>query len=128
MGRHDVDRPPLPRRQRSRHDARELRERVDRHARERRDADPLRDEPLDGDEVVGLERDAGLEPRASAQLEQVAAADGNYSVTVEFLDVAGNVVATATEQSGPIKKGAKKEVSFKGAGEKIYGYRYKPIK
>ncbi|MBL0938655.1 MAG: hypothetical protein IBJ03_07160 [Gemmatimonadaceae bacterium] len=78
-------------------------------------------------DVTGFSR-GGANSTLQLALEQVAAADGNYSVTVEFLDQAGNVVATATEQSGPIKKGAKKEVSFKGAGDKIYGYRYKPIK
>lgn len=78
-------------------------------------------------EVTGFTRGASS-ATLQLQLHQVAEAGGNYAVTVEFLDVAGNVVATATEQSGPLKKDEKKEVSFKGEGDKIYGYRYKAIK
>ena len=61
-------------------------------------------------------------------LEQVAAAGGSYPITVEFLDGKGNVVATATEQSGQLAKGAKKEVTIKGAGAGITAYRYKAIR
>ena len=60
-------------------------------------------------------------------LEQVAAA-GTYTVTVEFLDAAGAVVATATADTGALKKGDRKDVEVKGAGKGIYAYRYKPIK
>ena len=61
-------------------------------------------------------------------LEQVAAKDGQYSVTVEFLDAAGAVVATATEAAGPIKKGETKSVTLKGTGAGIMSYRYKALK
>ncbi|MBA3917261.1 MAG: hypothetical protein K2Y26_02505 [Gemmatimonadaceae bacterium] len=78
-------------------------------------------------DVAGFSR-GGQTSTLTLSLEQVAAADGNYAVTVEFLDASGNVVANATEQSGPIKKGERKELAFKASGDKIYGYRYKPIK
>ena len=61
-------------------------------------------------------------------LEQVAAKDGQYSVTVEFLDLAGAVVATATEAAGPIKKGETKSVTIKATGAGIMSYRYKALK
>lgn len=61
-------------------------------------------------------------------LEPTLPAGGNYTVTVDFLDRAGQVVATKTESSGPIKQGEKKEVTLKGEGANIVGYRYKPVK
>ncbi len=61
-------------------------------------------------------------------LEQVAAKDGQYSVTAEFLDLAGAVVATATEAAGPIKKGETKSVTVKATGAGIMSYRYKALK
>lgn len=61
-------------------------------------------------------------------LEQVAAAGGTYTVTVEFLDAAGNVVAAGSESSGALKKGEKKEVTVKADGANITSYRYKPLK
>ncbi|MBL0169476.1 MAG: tetratricopeptide repeat protein [Gemmatimonadaceae bacterium] len=62
------------------------------------------------------------------QFEQQAAADGTYSVTVEFLDAAGAVVGTATAPVGPLKKGETKSVAFKAAATGVSGYRYQPIK
>ncbi len=61
-------------------------------------------------------------------LEQVAAKDGQYSVTAEFLDLAGAVVATATEAVGPIKKGETKSITLKVTGAGIMSYRYKALK
>ena len=61
-------------------------------------------------------------------LEQVAPKDGQYSVTAEFLDLSGAVVATATEAAGPIKKGETKSVTIKATGAGIMSYRYKPLK
>jgi hypothetical protein len=77
-------------------------------------------------DVAGFTR-GGQNASLVLSLEQVAAT-GNYSVTAEFLDADGNVVASATESTGPLKKGEKKEITLKADGEKIYGYRYKPIK
>ncbi len=78
-------------------------------------------------DVAGFTRGAQNSTLVLA-LEQVAAKDGTYSVTAEFLDAAGNVVATATESVGPIKKGETKQVTIKADGAAIQGYRYKPIK
>ena len=61
-------------------------------------------------------------------LEQVDAKGGDYSVTAEFLDGAGAVVATATEASGAIKKGETKSVTLKATGTGIMSYRYKALK
>ncbi len=61
-------------------------------------------------------------------LEQVAAKDGQYSITAEFLDLAGAVVATTTEAAGPIKKGETKSVTIKATGAGIMSYRYKALK
>ena len=77
-------------------------------------------------EATGFTRGSQNSSR-TLQLEQVADA-GNYTVTAEFLDAAGNVVASGTESSGPLKKGERKEVTIKAAAAGIYGYRYKPIK
>lgn len=77
-------------------------------------------------EVTGFTR--GSQSAAlTLQLDQVAAT-GNYTITAEFLDAAGAVVATGTESSGALKKGEKKEVTIKASGANIYGYRYKPLK
>jgi tetratricopeptide (TPR) repeat protein len=61
-------------------------------------------------------------------VEQVAAAGGSYDVTVEFVDAAGGVIATATESTGALKKGDKKAVTLKATGKDIAGFRYKALK
>jgi tetratricopeptide (TPR) repeat protein len=61
-------------------------------------------------------------------VEQVAAAGGTHTVTVEFLDAAGAVVATATESTGALKKGEKKALNLKATGKDIAGFRYKALK
>ncbi|HEY0931015.1 MAG TPA: hypothetical protein VGE27_13915 [Gemmatimonas sp.] len=78
-------------------------------------------------DVAGFTRGA-QNASLTLSLEQVADAGGNYSVTAEFLDATGKVVATGTESSGAIKKGERKEVTIKAEGAGIYGYRYKPLK
>jgi tetratricopeptide (TPR) repeat protein len=77
-------------------------------------------------EVAGFTRGQS-NATLSLALEQVTAA-GTYTITAEFLDEAGAVVATATESTGALKKGERKTVEFKAAAPKIYGYRYKPVK
>lgn len=78
-------------------------------------------------DIVSFQRGA-----ATAQLgmsfEQVAAAPGTYSVTVDFLDANGGVVVSDTQTVGPVAKGKKVEATFKGTGAAIVGYRYKPLK
>lgn len=61
-------------------------------------------------------------------LEQVAAAGGNYTVEVDFVDAKGGVIATAKESSGPMKAGEKKSVTLKATGANIAGFRYKALK
>lgn len=49
------------------------------------------------------------------------------TLSVDFLDRAGNVVATASEQVAPITKGELKTVRLEGQGSGIVAYRYKPL-
>lgn len=77
-------------------------------------------------DVAGFSR-GSQNATLTLSLEQIATT-GTYSVTAEFLDAAGNVVASATESTGALKKGERKEIVLKADGDKIYGYRYKPIK
>lgn len=77
-------------------------------------------------EVAGFSRGAENATLTLA-LEQVAAT-GTYAVTAEFLDMAGNVVASATAETGALKKGDRKNIEIKATGKGIYAYRYKPIK
>lgn len=62
------------------------------------------------------------------QFEQQAATAGTYTVTVEFLDLTGNVVGTATANVGPINAGETKSATFKATAENVSGYRYKPLR
>ncbi len=78
-------------------------------------------------DITSFQRGA-KEVTLTLQFEQQAATDGNYTVTVEFLNAAGAVVGTATSPVGPLKKGEKKSVPFKAAAENVTGYRYNPIK
>lgn len=78
-------------------------------------------------EITGFST-AAASATLKLSLEAMQAAGGSYAVTVDFLDREGKVVTTATESSGPLKQGEKKEVSLKGEGANIVGYRYKPIK
>ena len=64
----------------------------------------------------------------SLALEQVAATGGPYTVTVEFLDAAGGVVASGTETVPALKKGETKSVTIKADGANVAAYRYKPLK
>jgi tetratricopeptide (TPR) repeat protein len=77
-------------------------------------------------EVAGFSRGAE-QATLTLDLEQITAT-GSYTVTAEFLDLAGNVVATATAETGALKKGDRKNLEIKAAGKGIYAYRYKPIK
>ncbi len=77
-------------------------------------------------EIAGFSRGAENATLTLA-LEQMTAT-GTYTVTAEFLDAAGAVVATGTADSGALKKGDRKNVEIKASGKGIYAYRYKPIK
>lgn len=64
----------------------------------------------------------------SITVEEKGANGGTHEVVMEFVDAAGNVVATDTQSTGPLKKDEVKSLTFKGAGEKITAFRYKPVK
>ncbi len=59
---------------------------------------------------------------------QQAAAAGTYSITAEFLNAQGAVVASDTQQVASLAKGKSAAVTFKGSGAGIVAYRYKAIK
>ena len=50
-----------------------------------------------------------------------------YSLTVEFLDKSGNVVATETASVGPVAANESKEFKISSAKGGVFGYRYKPV-
>jgi len=77
-------------------------------------------------EVLGFTRNAE-NAEVALQVEQSAAGSGTYSITMEFLDKSGSVVATTTESVGPIAKGEKKAVTIKATGAGIVAFRYKPL-
>ena len=78
-------------------------------------------------EVTGFQR-ANNSGQLTLALEQQAAKAGSYSVTVEFLDAKGAVVATDTQPVGPINKGETKNVTLKAEGAGIIAYRYTALK
>jgi len=49
------------------------------------------------------------------------------TLSVEFLDASGNVVASASESVDPITKGERKTVRLEAKGSGIVAYRYKPL-
>jgi tetratricopeptide (TPR) repeat protein len=50
-----------------------------------------------------------------------------YTVTFEFLDKAGNVVATETTTVGPVAPKSSATFKVRSATGGVYGYRYKPL-
>jgi tetratricopeptide (TPR) repeat protein len=50
-----------------------------------------------------------------------------YSLTVEFLDKSGSVVATETTSVGPVAANASQTFRITAAKGGVYGYRYKPV-
>jgi len=78
-------------------------------------------------EVTNFQRAAGT-AQLSLAFQQAGAKAATYSVTVDFLDITGTVVATDTQPVGPINKGETKTVTFKGTGNGIVAYSYKPLK
>lgn len=61
-------------------------------------------------------------------IENRGTAAGSYTLTVEFLDKAGNVVATQTANVGPLAPKAKAEFKVDGTGANIVAFRYQPLK
>lgn len=78
-------------------------------------------------DVASFQRGA-KEVQLALQFSQQAATDGNYDVTVEFVDGAGAVLGSDTQKVGPIKKGESKSATFKAAVTNVAGYRYKALK
>jgi len=78
-------------------------------------------------DVASFQRGA-KEVTLNLAFEQQAATDGNYDVTVEFLNATGAVVGSATNKVGPLKKGESKTVAFKATAENVAGYRYNALK
>lgn len=63
----------------------------------------------------------------TVSLEGNADAPKANTFAVEFLDVNGNVVASASESVDPIAKGERKTVRLEAQGSGIVAYRYKPL-
>jgi tetratricopeptide (TPR) repeat protein len=49
------------------------------------------------------------------------------TLSVEFLDASGNVVATASEEVAPLPRGERKVIRLEAQGSGIVAYRYKPL-
>jgi len=60
-------------------------------------------------------------------IKNLGKAAKTYSLTVEFLDKSGNVVATETTSVGPVAANATKEFKITSAKGGVFGYRYKPV-
>lgn len=67
------------------------------------------------------------EARLRGQIENLGTAAGSYTITVEMLDKAGNVLATEQAQIGPVAPKAKGEFTVTGKGTGIASFRYKPL-
>ena len=77
-------------------------------------------------EITGFTRGPSS-AEVTLTVEQVVAAPGSYSVSMEFLDTKGAVVGFDTKAIGPIAKGEKKTVTLNGKGAGIVGFRYKKL-
>ena len=60
-------------------------------------------------------------------IKNLGKASKTYSLTVEFLDKSGNVVATETTSVGPVAANASQDFRITSNRGSVYGYRYKPI-
>ncbi len=63
----------------------------------------------------------------SGSIKNLGKTAKTYSLTVEFLDKSGNVVATETTSVGPVAANATQPFSITSAKGGVYGYRYKPL-
>lgn len=64
----------------------------------------------------------------SVTLEGNSAKPQANTLAVEFLDISGNVVTTASQEVAPIAKGERKSVRLEASGSGISAYRYKPLR
>ncbi|MEO7823677.1 MAG: tetratricopeptide repeat protein [Gemmatimonadaceae bacterium] len=60
-------------------------------------------------------------------IKNLGKAAKTYSLTVEFLDKSGNVVATETASVGPVAANASGAFKISAAKGGVWGYRYKPV-
>lgn len=60
-------------------------------------------------------------------IENRGKAAKTYTLTVEFLDKSGNLIATETTTVGPVAAKASQAFKVKSATGGAYGYRYKPL-
>lgn len=63
----------------------------------------------------------------SGSIKNLGKTPKTYSLTVEFLDQSGNVVATETASIGPVAANASQNFKISSAKGGVYGYRYKPV-
>ncbi|HEX8851110.1 MAG TPA: FxLYD domain-containing protein [Gemmatimonadaceae bacterium] len=61
-------------------------------------------------------------------IENRGTAAGSYALTVQFLDKAGNVVATQTTNVGPVAPKATADFKVDATGANIVAFRYQPLK
>lgn len=63
----------------------------------------------------------------SGSIKNLGKTAKTYSLSVEFLDKNGNVVATETASVGPVAANTTKTFKITTAKGGVYGYRYKPV-
>ena len=61
-------------------------------------------------------------------IENRGTAAGSYTMTVQFLDKTGNVVATQSANVGPVAPKAKTNFKVDATGANIVAFRYQPLK
>lgn len=67
------------------------------------------------------------EARVRGTIENLGTTPQSYTIVVEMLDRAGNVLATETAQVGPVAPAAKGEFNVTGKGTGVIAFRYKPL-
>jgi tetratricopeptide (TPR) repeat protein len=63
----------------------------------------------------------------SGSIKNLGKTSKTYTLTVEFVDKSGNVVATETTTVGPVAASASQTFRISSAKGGVYGYRYKPV-
>lgn len=67
------------------------------------------------------------EARLRGTIENLGATPQSYTIVLEMLDRAGNVLATEIAQVGPVAPEAKGEFNVTGRGTGVVAFRYKPL-
>lgn len=63
----------------------------------------------------------------AGSVQNLGKAAKTYTVTVEFLDKSGNVIATETATVGPVAAKSSQTFRITSATSGVFGYRYKPL-